>query len=432
MPVVIVVGAQWGDEGKGMAVDYLVADLISSGKKKVAVTRGQGGNNAGHTVKRQGCEEFRLNFIPSGILHPEVRCFLGPGMVIAPEAFLSERQGLEGRGVNTDNLFISDKANLIMPYHIDQEKIMEKIFKIGSTGRGIAPAYSDEYARAGLRFGDLFHPDWLKQRLESIAEVKTRTLTGLSGKDYIVRADQLFEQCSQWAEKLKGRVVDSVILLDEILKDNGTVIVEGQLGMMRDINHGIYPYVTSSAPCVGGLIQGAGIDPTSVEEIIGIVKAYSTCVGGGPMVTEDKGEIGDKLRAGGRDGGKEFGTATGRPRRCGWLDLPVLRRSKMLNGFTSAVITKVDVLDQFEEIGVCVAYDVNGKIFEVAPDTYLQQNSEPIIEYMPGWLSPTSDIRQWIKLPGNTRNYINRIVQELDAEIKYISVGPSREATIKV
>ena len=421
MTVTLVVGAQWGDEGKGKVVDFLSEGVG-------AVVRAQGGNNAGHTVRNE-LGEFKLHAVPSGIFHHGVDCVMGPGTVIDAEAVIGEIDELEARGVSTERLWFSDRAHLVMPYHRLQEELEEELLgarQIGTTRRGIGPTYADKHGRFGLRLGDLLEPEWLKERLELIVTIKSRLVTAYGRPPLDLEA--LLDQCRRWGEALGPRIRETTALVADHIERGDDVLIEGQLGMMRDLDHGIYPFVTSSAPCAAGLCQGAGMPPTAVTQVVGVVKAYSTSVGAGPMVTELTDEVGERIR----EVGQEYGASTGRPRRCGWLDLVALRSSARLNGFTSLALTRLDILDEFEELQICTAYSYRGETLHEVPSTVVQERATPLYETVTGWKTDTSGCRRLADLPAAARAYIDRVAKAADAPFSLISVGPAREQTIVV
>ncbi len=419
MPATLIVGAQWGDEGKGKVVDVL------SGRVR-AVVRAQGGSNAGHTVNNE-YGEFKLHAVPSGIFRSDVDCIMGPGTTVDPDAVMSEIAELTERGISTERLWFSDRAHLVMPHHMLQEEIEESLLadrQIGTTRRGIGPSYADKHGRFGLRLGDLLRPDWLRERLALILKIKNPVIQahGRPALDF----DELLERCLRWAEALRPRVRDTTQLIGRYLRRGEEVLLEGQLGAMRDVDHGIYPFVTSSAPCAAGLCQGAGVSPVAVEQVLGVVKAYSTCVGAGPMVAELTDEMGERIRK----IGHEYGASTGRPRRCGWLDLPALRAGAEVNGYTGFVLTRLDILDSFDELRICNAYLIDGEEVAVAPSTADQERATPIWETVAGWGVDTTSCRRLEDLPAAAREYCDRIADELAAPYMMISVGPAREQTI--
>ncbi len=427
MPATLIVGAQWGDEGKGKLVDFL-SDGVS------AVVRAQGGSNAGHTVRNE-FGEFKLHAVPSGIFREGVDCIMGPGTVINPDTVLKEIEELEGRGVSTKRLWFSDRAHLVMPYHLLQEELEEELLgsrQIGTTRRGIGPAYADKHGRFGLRMGDLLEPEWLRERLELVLTIKNHLINAYGHEPF--EPDALWSRCQAWADALGPRIRETTSLLSSKLGEGKKILLEGQLGAMRDLDHGIYPFVTSSAPCAAGLCQGAGVPLSEVKQVIGVVKAYSTSVGAGPMVTELTDEVGEEIRR----VGHEYGASTGRPRRCGWLDLVALRTSVKINGYTGLALTRLDILDHFEEIKICTAYTVDGdmgvgvkKLME-APSTAVQERAKPLYETVEGWSEDTTGCRRLGELPRAARAYIDRVTEEMDTPFTLISVGPAREQTIVV
>lgn len=421
MSVTAIVGAQWGDEGKGRVVDFLAqqADMV---------VRYQGGDNAGHTVvNAQGT--FRLHLIPSGIFNPEAVCLLGTGMAINPARLLEEMAALRAGGVDLSRLVVSGGAQMLMPYHIQLDQAEERAragAAIGTTGRGIGPAYADKAARNGLRIGDLNHLDYIRARLELVLPRMNRSLMQLGTAPF--DPDALLATCAGWAQALSPLIIDPVPLLREAVQADREILLEGQLGVMRDLDWGIYPYVTSSNPIAGGATTGAGLPPSAIRRVIGVVKAYSTCVGAGPFPTELQDETGQYLR----EVGGEFGATTGRPRRCGWLDSIALRRAAWLNGLTGLAITKLDVLDGLAEIKICTGYQVNGTATTELPHTALLARAQPIYETWPGWQADTTGVRRWQDLPAAAQAYLSRIAELTGTLIDYVSVGPEREAMIVV
>ncbi|HEY63953.1 MAG TPA: adenylosuccinate synthase [Caldilineae bacterium] len=421
MTVTAVVGAQWGDEGKGRVVDYLAqrADMV---------IRFQGGDNAGHTVVNE-FGTFRLHLVPSGIFNPRTQCIVGTGTVVNPETLLQEMRELSEAGVSLDNLWLSERAHVVFPYHRLLDGLEEEArgqAQLGTTKRGIGPAYADKAARHGIRLGDLIRPDYLRHRLELVIERKNRTLAyfGKPPVDF----EELLEQAIAWGEALAPRIVDTLPMIEEAVRGGKEVLLEGQLGAMRDLDWGIYPYVTSSNPLAGAACAGAGIPPTAIDRVIGVVKAYSTAVGAGPFPVELKDEVGERLR----EIGGEYGATTGRPRRCGWFDAVAVRRSAWLNGFTGLAITKLDVLDSFPEIKICVGYRLDGEVIKHVPDTPVLEQVTPVYETWPGWQTSTRDARTWDDLPEAARAYLNRISELAGVPIQYISVGPERDQLVVV
>jgi adenylosuccinate synthase len=416
MTVTAVVGAQWGDEGKGRVVDYLAS-------KVDFVVRFQGGNNAGHTVVNN-LGTFKLHLIPSGIFFPNVRCLLGAGTVIDPESFLEEVAGLESAGVSTNNLWLDRRAHIVWPYHRLLDGARDKGSKLGTTRRGIGPVYGDKSSYRGLRIGDLLHPDFLRERLQDVLPLKNYEMAfyGLPP----LKLEELLTQAIQWNQKLSKRIVDSLPLLRQAVQDGKQILLEGQLGIMRDLDWGIYPYSTASSPTAGGACSGAGIPPRYIEQVIGIAKAYATSVGGGPFPTELFDKDGETLRK----IGDEYGATTKRPRRCGWFDAVTVRYAAWLNGLSSIAVTKLDVLDSFETIKLCTSYRLGDKVLTDMPDTVTQGQVQPVLEEWPGWKSPTSDLRDWDSLPSAAQAYLRRVENLVGVPIKYVSVGPKREQMI--
>lgn len=419
MSVTAIVGAQWGDEGKGRIVDALAGQMEW-------VIRFQGGDNAGHTVVND-YGEFKLHLIPSGIFHPQVKCLIGTGCVVNPAVLLEELGALEAAGVSTNNLFVSERAHMVMPYHRLLDGLQESASgkgAIGTTKRGIGPAYSDKGARRGLRLGDLLRPDWLEARLDQATEFANRELTYF--KQAPVDPAKLLEQCLVWREKLAPRLVDPLPLIRPAYERGANLLLEGQLAAMRDLDWGTYPYVTSSNPTASFAPVGAGLPPQALSQVIGVVKAYTTAVGAGPMPTDQgKNEIAQWLR----EKGREFGATTGRPRRCGWFDAVALNYVAYLNGFTELAITKLDVLDGLPELQICTGYRLpDGTIIQQVPDTPVYETVEPVYESWPGWPeNSTAQARGWADLPEAARRYLERIEELAGVPIRYVSVGPKRE-----
>lgn len=421
MSVTAVVGAQWGDEGKGRIVDYLAqrADMV---------IRYQGGDNAGHTVVNER-GTFRLHLVPSGIFNPATQCIVGPGTVVNPDTLLAELAELTAAGVNLDNLWLSERAHLILPYHRLLDGLEESARggqQIGTTKRGIGPAYADKAARSGLRLGDLLRPAYLRDRLTATLPQKNLTLAHFGQPPVVL--DDLLAQAETWRAALADRIVDTLPRVQAAVRGGQNVLLEGQLGVMRDLDWGTYPFVTSSNPLSGGAAAGAGLPPWAITEVIGVVKAYCTAVGAGPFPTELKDEVGARLR----EVGGEYGATTGRPRRCGWLDGVALPYAAWLNGFTGLAITKLDVLDGLEELKICVGYRLDGRIITHVPYTPDFERCEPIYETWPGWQKPTRDARCWDDLPAEAQAYLRRISELAGVPIRYVSVGPAREQLIVV
>ena len=416
MPVTAIVGAQWGDEGKGRLVDALAATMDW-------VIRFQGGDNAGHTVINH-YGEFKLHLIPSGIFYPRTKCLIGTGCVVNPATLIEELESLAAAGVNTGNLFVSERAQMLMPYHRLLDGIQEAGKNaLGTTKRGIGPAYSDKSARRGLRLGDLVRSEWLELRLERAVAFANRELTHFHHTP--VDIAELFEQCLAWRDKLQSRLVDPLPLMRQAYEQDAHILLEGQLAAMRDLDWGTYPYVTSSNPTATFGPVGAGLPPQALDEVIGVVKAYTTAVGAGPVPT-DQGD--NSIAKWLREEGHEYGATTGRPRRCGWLDAVALNQVAYLNGFTQLAITKLDVLDGLSELQICTGYRLpDGTLIQHVPDTPIYETVEPIYESWPGWPeNSTRNARAWQDLPAAAQNYVRRIEELVGVPIQYISVGPER------
>lgn len=420
---VVVVGTQWGDEGKGKIVDLLMQDVQ-------VVVRYQGGHNAGHTLKING-EKTVLRLIPSGMLRSHVQCYIGNGVVLSPEALLAEILELEQKGIHVRRrLHVSQACPLILPCHVALDKARE-IHKgkaaIGTTGRGIGPAYEDKIARRALRVGDLFHPERFATKLRELLEYHNFVL-----KNYFQQPDieyqPLFEQAMSWANELRDMVCDVTTCLHEHREQGDSILFEGAQGVYLDVDHGTYPYVTSSNTCVGSVVNGAGFGPRYLDYVLGITKAYTTRVGGGPFPTELFDDVGKHLA----EKGHEFGAVTGRPRRCGWFDAVLLRRSIELNSITGLCLTKMDVLDGLDTLRIAVAYRTpEGKLLSRPPQAADDfEGLEPVYEDMPGWSESTADVTSMADLPVNALNYIKRIEELLGVPIDILSTGPERDSTI--
>ncbi|MDA3027023.1 MAG: adenylosuccinate synthase [Actinomycetota bacterium] len=425
MPAIVLLGAQWGDEGKGKATDLL-------GHRVQYVVRYQGGNNAGHTVvipTKNGPEKFALHLLPSGILTPEVIPVIGNGVVIDPAVLLNEIKGLNERGINTSKLKISADAHIITSYHVMLDKTIERFLgksKIGTTGRGIGPAYGDKVSRVGIRVQDLYDESILRKKVEGSLASKNQTLVKVYNRR-AVDVNQIVEELLSYADKLKPYLANTSLLLHEALQRGENVLLEGGQGTLLDVDHGTYPFVTSSNPTAGGAATGSGIGPTKITRVIGIVKAYTTRVGEGPFPTELLDENGERLR----QIGGEVGTTTGRPRRCGWYDAVVARYATRVNGLTDFFLTKLDVLSGFKEIPVCVAYEIEGKRFEEMPMTQTQfHHAKPIYEMLPGWTEDISAARKFEDLPVNAQKYVEYLEKISGAPMSAIGVGQHRDATI--
>jgi adenylosuccinate synthase len=423
MPAVVLVGAQWGDEGKGKATDLL-------GSRVDYCVRYQGGNNAGHTVVI-GDKKFALHLLPSGILTPEVTPVIGNGVVIDVGVLFEEIDGLEAQGIDTSNLLISANAHLITPYHVTLDKVTERFLgnsKIGTTGRGIGPSYADKTSRLGIRVQDLFDEKILRAKIEGSLLSKNQVLVKVFNRR-AVTVDEVVENLMQHAERLQPYVADTSLLLNRALDENKVVLLEGGQGTLLDVDHGTYPFVTSSNPTAGGACAGSGIGPTKITGVVGILKAYTTRVGSGPFPTELLDEDGEKLRT----IGGERGVTTGRPRRCGWFDAPIARYATRINGLTDIFLTKLDVLTGWEKIPVCVAYDIDGKRSEELPMTQTEfHHAKPIYEMLPGWSEDISGAKTMEDLPANARSYIKFLEDVSGAPISAVGVGQDRNATISI
>jgi adenylosuccinate synthase len=423
MPAVVLVGAQWGDEGKGKATDLL-------GSRVDYCVRYQGGNNAGHTVVI-GDKKFALHLLPSGILTPEVTPVIGNGVVIDVGVLFEEIDGLEAQGIDTSNLLISANAHLITPYHVTLDKVTERFLgnsKIGTTGRGIGPSYADKTSRLGIRVQDLFDEKILRAKIEGSLLSKNQVLVKVFNRR-AVTVDEIVEDLMQHAERLQPYVADTSLLLNRALAENKVVLLEGGQGTLLDVDHGTYPFVTSSNPTAGGACAGSGIGPTKITGVVGILKAYTTRVGSGPFPTELLDEDGEKLRT----IGGERGVTTGRPRRCGWFDAPIARYATRINGLTDIFLTKLDVLTGWEKIPVCVAYDIDGTRSEELPMTQTEfHHAKPIYEMLPGWSEDISGAKTMEDLPANARAYIKFLEDVSGAPISAVGVGQDRNATISI
>ncbi len=417
----VVVGAQWGDEGKGKVVDLL-------GKHVDMVVRYQGGNNAGHTVVVNG-KKTVLHLLPSGILNKDALCVIGPGVVLNPFVLFEEVKQLEEQGLTCDHLRISDRTQLLMPYHVRLDELIEARggkYKVGTTKNGIGPCYSDKYSRIGIRVCDLQDWDVFQEKLKSTLEIKNAEIEKVYGGepfDY----DEMVAQFKELREKLLPMICDSVSLVNEALEQDKVVLFEGAQANMLDINYGTYPFVTSSSPTSAGVLEGAGVPPQSLTRIIGIVKAYSTRVGEGPFITELLDEQGEELR----QKGFEFGATTGRPRRCGWLDLPVVKQAVRINGLTDIAITKIDILSGYDKIPVCIGYEMNGKQINYVPASLKAYGEcKPIWKVFDGWKEDISTVRNYEDLPENCRKYVEFIEEYTGTSVSLVSVSPEREGNI--
>ncbi|KYL01410.1 adenylosuccinate synthase [Fusobacterium necrophorum subsp. funduliforme] len=418
----VVVGTQWGDEGKGKIIDVL-ADRADY------VVRFQGGNNAGHTVVVNG-EKFILKLLPSGVLHGGT-CVIGPGVVVDPKVLLEELASLETRGAKTDHVIISDRAQVIMPYHVKLDELREAKeggLKIGTTKKGIGPCYEDKISRYGIRMADLLDMPQFEEKLKRNLAMKNEIFTkiyGVEPLDY----DKILADYKGYIEKIKHRIKDTIPIVNKALDEDKVVLFEGAQAMMLDINYGTYPYVTSSSPTTGGVTTGAGVSPRKIDKGIGVMKAYTTRVGEGPFVTELLGEFGEKVR----QIGGEYGAVTGRPRRCGWLDLVVGRYATMINGLTDIVITKIDVLSGLGKLKICTAYEIDGERYESVPaNTDLLYRAKPIYEELDGWDEDITKVQKYEDLPENCKKYLKRIEEIVNCKISVVSVGPDRTQNIHI
>ena len=416
MTCTVVVGAQFGDEGKGRIVDYLAAQANM-------VVRFQGGNNAGHTVMNE-LGTFRLHLVPSGIFYPKVKCVLGAGMVVDPTSLIEEISSLEAAGVNTNNLWIDRRAHIVWPYHRLLDGASEAKGELGTTKRGIGPVYGDKASYRGIRMSDLLHSGFLKERLARVLPIKNHEMAYYGLQPF--KLEDLLTQAGEWRERLERRIIDSLPMIQQAESSGQRILLEGQLGAMRDLNWGIYPFSTASSPTAGGACEGAGIPPQKITNVIGIVKAYTTAVGGGPFPTELLDKDGQRLQ----QVGDEYGATTKRPRRCGWLDTVILRYAAALNGFTGIAITKLDVLDSFERAKICTGYTRNGITVNEMPDTVDLGEVKPVYEQWDGWKEPSTTARRWDDLPPNAQAYLRRVESLVNVPIRYISVGPQRENLI--
>ena len=422
MPGYVVVGTQWGDEGKGKVVDYL-------GSEMDYVVRFQGGNNAGHTVVVND-DKVVLHLLPSGVLQ-QATCIIGPGVVVDPFVFLKEIASLEEKGMDTGHVKISDCSHIIMPYHVRLDALIEESLKeqrIGTTKRGIGPCYADKYSRFGIRMGDLLDFESFKVKLKHALEQKNILFKNVYHDEGFV-FEELVEQFAQIREKLVPRIINAQIEVNNALDENKQVLFEGAQAAMLDINYGNYPYVTSSSPTSAGVCTGAGVSPKKLDVIIGIAKAYSTRVGEGPFVSELHDEMGEWLR----EKGGEYGATTGRPRRCGWMDVNVVKHAAMINGLTDLVITKLDILSGLDKIKLCVAYEIDGKRYDYIPSNMEDlKKAKPIYEELEGWKEDISTMKTYEELPENTKKYLRRIEELCKTRISMVSLGPERNCNIYI
>lgn len=421
MSAVVLVGAQWGDEGKGKVTDFLA-------EKANVVIRYMGGNNAGHTVV-VGDKTYKLHLIPSGILYPGTKCVIGNGVVIDPKVLIRELDYLKKEGIDTSNLRISERAHLIMPYHIAQDAMEEQLKgdnKIGTTKSGIGPAYADKASRIGIRVIDLLDKEEFTVRLKENIERKNDLFAkvyGADGFDY----DKILEEYLAYGERIRDMVTDTSVYVNEFVDKGEKVLFEGAQGTLLDLDLGTYPYVTSSHPIAGAACIGVGVGPNKISKVIGVAKAYTTRVGEGPFPTELLNEMGDAIRA----KGHEFGTTTGRPRRCGWLDIVMLKYSKRVSGIDTIALTKLDVLDELETIEICTGYEYKGQVMEHFPTSLkVLAECKPVLMSLPGWKTDTTGVTRYEDLPENARNYVEKVKELSGMDISIVAVGPGRAQTI--
>jgi len=423
MPAYAVIGGQWGDEGKGKVIDYLAGDVDS-------VVRYAGGNNAGHTVVNDK-GTFQLHLVPSGICWPNVYGIIGNGVVVDPDVLVGELTEIAARGIDTSKLFISERAHVIMPYHVVLDRLEEEArgdAAIGTTGRGIGPAYMDKTGRMGIRIGDLLDWDTLEPLVAQNLKQKNALITKIYGGEPLA-LDDVLAKCRIWADQMTPYAKATEQLVQDLLAQNKKVLLEGAQGTLLDIDHGSYPYVTSSSPSIGGACTGLGLNPQAIKGVLGVFKAYSTRVGSGPMPSEIKDEEAEEIR----EKAQEFGVTTGRARRIGWFDSIAARYSQLVNGFTGLVLTRLDILDEFDSVKVCVGYEVDGKRVDRFPaNTGLLARCEPIFEELSGWDQPTASATELSQLPENAVAYVKRIEELVGCRVQIISTGPRREETIQV
>jgi adenylosuccinate synthase len=421
MPATVIVGLQWGDEGKGKTTDFLAEQVAM-------VVRYQGGDNAGHTVVT-GDEVFKLQLCPSGVLYPHITSVIGNGVVVNPATLIAELEMLAGRGVDVSRVRVSRSAHVIMPYHVALDRANEGRLagaKVGTTGRGIGPAYGDRAWRLGLRMEDLLDRDLLRERISRALPDKNLLLASMGAETFEV--DALVDQAAAWGDRLRDHLDDSTWLVQDALRRGDHVLLEGAQGTLLDLDHGSYPFVTSSNPVAGGACTGGGIGPLQVDEVIGVMKAYATRVGSGPFPTELDDDIGRGIA----ERGHEFGTVTGRPRRVGWLDAVPMRYAVAVNSNSAIVLNKLDILSGIETIRLCVAYDIDGQRVETWPSSgSALSRAVPIYEDFPGWDEPIHDVRSLAGLPENARRYVTALEEHAGVPIVFVSVGPERNQTIE-
>lgn len=420
MSSVVVVGTQWGDEGKGKITDFL-------SKKADIIARFAGGDNAGHTIKFDG-ETYKLHLIPSGIFYQDKISVMGNGLVINPKSLVTELKGLQDRGIDTSNLRISNRAHIILPYHIHQDKVEEEARgdqKIGTTCKGIGPCYQDKVSRIGIRVADLLDKEVFEQKLRANVELKNRLFEKFYEVDGIP-FEEIFEEYYSYGQEIAHYVTDTSKILNDVLDEGGRVLFEGAQGVMLDIDQGTYPFVTSSNPVAGGVAIGAGVGPSKVSRVVGVSKAYTSRVGDGPFPTELFDEVGHRIR----EVGREYGTTTGRPRRVGWFDTVVVRHSRRVSGITDLALNSIDVLSGLETVKICTAYEYNGEIITEYPaNLHIIEQCKPVYEELPGWSEDITGVRSLDELPENARRYVERIVELTGIQLMTFSVGPAREQT---
>jgi adenylosuccinate synthase len=420
MSSVVVVGTQWGDEGKGKITDYL-------SERAEVVARYQGGNNAGHTIVFEG-KKYKLHLIPSGIFYDDKICVIGNGMVVDPKAVLEELEYLHGHGVSTDNLRISNRAHVILPYHLRQDILEEEskgANKIGTTKKGIGPAYMDKAARIGIRIADLLDREVFEEKLERNLAEKNRLFDRIYESEGFTK-EEILDEYYEYGQQIKKYVVDTSVVLNDALDEGRRVLFEGAQGVMLDIDQGTYPFVTSSNPIAGGVTIGSGVGPSKINHVVGVSKAYTTRVGDGPFPTELHDEIGSQIR----EVGREYGTTTGRPRRVGWFDGVVVRHARRVSGITDLSLNSIDVLTGIETLKICVAYKYNGEIINEFPASLkVLAQCEPVYEEMPGWTEDITGVKNLSELPENARHYVERISQVTGIPLSIFSVGPDRAQT---
>ncbi len=420
----VLVGTQWGDEGKAKIVDFITPDVTM-------VVRFQGGANAGHTVYVKG-EKYVFHLIPSGIIYPDMKCVIANGVVLDPEQLFIEINEVEARGIKVSGrLFVSKRANVVMPYHRSMDVLKEKKAKknaIGTTGRGIGPAYMDKVCRSAIRVGDLLDEKLLREKLEVVLPETNEYLTKFLGGDAF-DIEQLVKEFTEYGKKLKEFACDTSVLANDEIDNGGAILFEGAQGTFLDVDHGTYPFVTSSNTVAGAACTGTGIGPTKIDEVLGIAKAYLTRVGNGPFPTELLEDEGEHLRA----AGNEFGATTGRPRRCGWFDGVLFKKAREVNGLTCIALTKLDVLDDYETIKICIGYDIDGVITDEFPDVLsVLAKAKPVYEEVEGWKEKTTEVTCKEDLPEKAKAYIKRLGELMDVPVTIISVGPNREQTFQV